>query len=87
MAKKIKAVKRREERLREASMLRQKFLQVGFPMEDEGVREVLHRLQQFADEGTGASGTVPLPAWKVAARYKLSTQPHIVSELVITKMA
>ena len=83
--KKMKPTKTTEVRSREARELRDKFMEIGFPMEDDAVREVLHVLQQFADEGIGASGVVRLPAWSVCARYKLSTQPHVTSELVITK--
>lgn len=84
--KRNKASKPAAEREREASAIRDKLLSIGFPVEHEGVRKVLHALQQFADEGVGSSGTVPLPDWKVCARYKLSLQPHVVSELHITKM-
>jgi hypothetical protein len=81
--KKEKMVKSDEVRAREASQIRQKILELGFPQEDPDVARMLEALDQFAGDGVSQSGCIAVPAFSKAFVFKLSTQPHIVSEITI----
>ena len=49
----------------------------------EGVAEFLKVLDGFNTDGIGASGRIPLRGLKRVLEYKLSTQPHVPSVVVL----
>ena len=69
----------------EAETLMEKIMSIGFPTEDPGIVELKRLFDDFADNGIGGSGAVHLPEFKVSILYKLSVQPHIVSDAIIRK--
>jgi hypothetical protein len=85
--KKTKPAKTDEVRASEANQIRQKILELGFPPEDPGVSRMLETLDRFATEGIGQSGRIDSEAFGYRFIFKLSTQPHIISELTVRKFA
>jgi len=69
----------------EAETLMEKIMSIGFPEEDPGIVELKRLFDDFAEHGIGGSGAVRLPEFKVSVLYKLSVQPHIVSDAIIRK--
>jgi hypothetical protein len=84
---KTKPVKSSETRASETNQIRQKILELGFPPEDPGVERLFRTLDTFADEGIGQSGRIDSEAFGYRFIFKLSTQPHVISELTVRKLA
>lgn len=85
--RKIKPVKSDEARASEASQFRTKILDLGFYPDDPDVKRMLQALDRFASEGVGQSGHIDSETYGYRFLFKLSTQPHIVSEMVVRKIS
>lgn len=75
------APKPADQRREEAARLASQLVAVGLPLQD--LSPVLDKLRAFANEGVGASGTVPAAGF--AVHYLLSTQAHVTSFVRIAK--
>ena len=80
-----KTRKHEDVRRSEASTLLEKIMSFGFPSDAPGIVELRRLFDDFSSNGTGASGVVHLPDFKVDIAYKLSVQTHVVSDAVIRK--
>jgi len=68
----------------EVATLRSKLAEFGFPEED--LAPLGRALVDFAERGWGSSGALRLPHFGVALLYKLSVQPHVVSDVTIRRV-
>ena len=69
----------------EVFQMRRKILELGFPPEDDGVTRLFAALDRFASEGIGQSGYIDSEAFGYRFLFKLSTQPHVVSEMIVRR--
>jgi hypothetical protein len=76
-----------EQRIGEFVQLRRQFLALGLPRDNEGVRQVLTRLEAFARHGEGFSGKVRLDGLGYTALMKLSCRAQTVSDMTLRRDA
>jgi hypothetical protein len=78
----MKAKKDTAARLKEMVELRKKFVELGLDHENEDMKTLLAKMNDFV-KGTGFSGKVVLEDFKRVAVCKFTLQPHSVSTIVL----
>lgn len=71
------------QRLAEVAALYRQLDGLGLSPEFPGIRQFREIANAFVRDGTGASGRIPLPEAGRTLVYRLTTQPHLVSDVVL----
>lgn len=83
MKKPPKPQKSSEKRQQEVECMIEKFLELGFPLEDPGVQEFIKITREYSENGIGSSGVIRFDEHKRLLKYILSVQPHVESRMVL----
>lgn len=83
MKKPPKPVKAAEKRQQEVESMMEKFLELGFPLEEPGVQEFVKVTRDYSENGIGSSGIIRFDAHNRIMKYILSTQPHVESRMLL----
>jgi len=81
----MKAKKTVEARVKEMVELRKKFDELGLDTENEQMRALLSKMNDFV-KGTGFSGRLDLSDFGRVAVCKFTLQPHCVSTIVLKRL-
>lgn len=79
----MKATKSIEARLKEVVEFRKKFEELGLDSQNEQVKELIEKMNNFVRDGTGFSDKIDLSDYGRVAICKFSTQPRSVSTIVL----
>lgn len=77
MAAANKPSKAREDRAREAEMIRRQLDDLGFP--EESLKGIMATLEAFVEEGVSATQTFKFRDLGASVLLQLSMQPHVIS--------
>jgi hypothetical protein len=79
----MKAKKTDIARVKEMLELRKKFSELGLDEENEDMKTLIKKMNDFVKEGVGFSGKVVLEEYKRVAVCKFSLQPHSISTIIL----
>lgn len=79
----MKAKKEVSVRLKEMVELRKKFDELGLDPENEHMKILIGKMNEFVKDGIGFSGKISLDDYGRIAICKFSMQPHSVSTVVL----
>lgn len=80
---KDKPKKTLEKRQQEVDNIMKQFLNLGFPIDHEGVQEFFKLVKDFEQNNISLSGTIKFPEFDRRMQYILSSQPHIESRVML----
>lgn len=75
--------KSKDVRTTEVENIMEQFIDLGLPLEHEGVQEFIKISRDFEENGFPASGTIKLTGFKRILEYKYTTRPYITSGIVL----
>ena len=79
----MKAKKSDIARVKEMLELRKKFAELGLDEENEDMKKLISKMNDFVKESIGFSGKIVLEEYKRVAVCKFTLQPHSVSTVVL----
>jgi hypothetical protein len=79
----MKQVKSIEARLKEVVEFRKKFEELGLDSQNEQVKELIEKMNNFVRDGTGFSDKIDLSDYGRVAICKFTNQPRSVSTIVL----
>lgn len=79
----MKQAKSIEARVAEVVEFRKKFGELGMDSEDEGVKTLIEKMNEFVRDGTGFSDRIQLLKYERVAICKFSTKKNCVSTIVL----
>lgn len=82
----MKQAKSTEARVAEVVEFRKKFKELGMNSEDEGVKTLIEKMNEFVRNGTGFSDRIQLLNYERVAICKLTTKKNCVSAIVLRQI-
>lgn len=83
MGKKIKKEKEIQQRAFEVENLLRQIMELGFPLDHEGVQAFSKICKEFEHDGISASGSIRMTGFQRTIEYILSVRPHIESRIIL----
>jgi hypothetical protein len=75
--------KTQEARSLEVEKIMSQFMELGLPLDMEGVQKFIKITKEYEKDGIGSSGFIKLVGLGRILEYKYSTRPYVTSEIVL----
>jgi hypothetical protein len=80
---KTKTLKTKEQREIEIENIMGQLMDLGIPLEDKGIQEVIKTAKEFEVNGISNSGKINLIGFQRTLEYIFTTRPHVESRIIL----